>query len=375
MVDRSSLVVGAAGEAQVAQRLVVDGEDRAGRAVLGAHVPDRRPVGERHGGDAGAVELDELADDAVLAQHLGDREDQVGRGGALGQFAGELEADDAGDQHADRLAEHRGLGLDAADAPAEHTQSVDHGGVRVGAHHGVGISQPVAGEDDPGQVLEVDLVHDAGAGWHHLELVERGLAPAQELVALAVSVVLQFDVAGERVGGAEQVGDHRVVDDQFGGRERVDACRVAAQVAHRLAHGGEVDHRRYAGEVLHDDPRRGELNLRAWLGARCPVCDRLDLGAGDVLAVLGAQQVLEQHLQAERQARRTVDAVDAEVVDAGHRPSSELVSGSEAVLALRGHRRLLDTLVPANSLDVKILPVGPPGQPCTCRTAQSWCDR
>ena len=89
--------------------------------------------------DAGAVELDELADDAVLAQHLGDREHQVGRGGALGQLAGELEADDARDQHRHRLAEHRGLGLDAADAPAEHAEAVDHRGVRVGADAGVGV--------------------------------------------------------------------------------------------------------------------------------------------------------------------------------------------------------------------------------------------
>jgi hypothetical protein len=38
-----------------------------------------------------------------------------------------------------RLAEHRGLGLDAADAPAEHGQAVDHRGVAVGADQRVGI--------------------------------------------------------------------------------------------------------------------------------------------------------------------------------------------------------------------------------------------
>ncbi len=36
---------------------------------------------------AGAVELDELADDAVLAQHLGDGQHEVGRRRALGQLA------------------------------------------------------------------------------------------------------------------------------------------------------------------------------------------------------------------------------------------------------------------------------------------------
>ncbi len=40
-----------------------------------------------------------------------------------------------------RLAEHGGLGLDAADAPAEHAQAVDHGGVRVGADERIGVSE------------------------------------------------------------------------------------------------------------------------------------------------------------------------------------------------------------------------------------------
>ena len=41
-------------------------------------------------GDAGAVELDELADDAELAQRLRHGENEVGRGCAFAQFAGSL---------------------------------------------------------------------------------------------------------------------------------------------------------------------------------------------------------------------------------------------------------------------------------------------
>jgi hypothetical protein len=44
---------------------------------------------------------------------------------------------------------------------------------------------------------------------------------------------------------------HRVVDDEVDRAQRVDLLRVAAQRRHRLAHRGEVDHRRHAGEVLH----------------------------------------------------------------------------------------------------------------------------
>ena len=49
------------------------------------------------------------------------------------------DADDVRDQHRDGLAEHRRLGLDAAHAPAQHADAVDHRGVRVGAHQRVGV--------------------------------------------------------------------------------------------------------------------------------------------------------------------------------------------------------------------------------------------
>ena len=76
-----------AGQPQVGERLVVDREDRRGRPELGAHVRDRRPVGEGETGQPVAGELDERADDAVRAQHLGHHEDEVRRGRAPRQLA------------------------------------------------------------------------------------------------------------------------------------------------------------------------------------------------------------------------------------------------------------------------------------------------
>ncbi len=219
-----------------------------------------------------------------------------------GSCAGQLEADDPRDQHRHGLAEHRGLGLDATDAPADDAEAVDHRRVRVGAHTGVRVGDSVAHVDDLGQVLDVDLMHDPGARRHHLEVVEGALAPAQELVALLVAAVLDVDVALERRRRAEHVRDHRVVDDQLGGRERVDRGRVATEVAHGLTHGGQVDDRRDTGEVLHDHPRGRVLDLLAGLTVSVPSGDRPDIVCSDVRAVLGAQQVLQQHLEAVRQA-------------------------------------------------------------------------
>ena len=259
-------------------------------------------------GDALAVELDELADDAVLAQHLGDREDEVGGGGAGRDRAAQLEADDARDEHRDRLAEHGRLGLDAADAPAEHAEAVDHRGVRVGADAACrGRRRRRADHDGAGEVLDVDLVDDAGARRDDLEVVERRLAPAQELVALAVALVLDLDVALEGVGAAEDVGDDGVVDDELGRGQRVDLGRVAAEVDDRLAHRGEVDDAGHAGEVLHDHARGRELDLGVGLGVLVPRAERADVVGGDVRAVLGAQQVLQQHLEAVRQGLAALD--------------------------------------------------------------------
>ena len=140
-------------------------------------------------GEAGPEELDELADDAALAQHLRHREHEVGRGDALLELAGELHADHLGQHHRIGLAEHGGFRLDAADAPAEHGEPIDHGGVGIGADQRVGIGE-LAGhrlavdlgvalrrEHGLREIFEIDLVADAGAGGHHAEVLERAAAP------------------------------------------------------------------------------------------------------------------------------------------------------------------------------------------------------
>ena len=135
----------------------------------------------------------------------------------------------------------------------------------------------VVREHDAREVLEVDLVHDAGVRRHDLEVAERRLAPAQERIAFDVAAELDRVVLGERIRGAVVVDLHRVVDDQFGRGERVDLLRVAAEADHRLAHGGEVDDGRHAGEVLQDHARgrEGDFVARGRLGV--PVEQRLDV--------------------------------------------------------------------------------------------------
>src|SRR3546814_5953649 len=128
-------------------------------------------------------------DDALGAQHLCRGEHEVGRGHAFPELPLQLEADDLGDQHRHRLAEHRRLGLDAADAPAEHAEAVDHRRVAVGADAGVGLGDGLAVRilARPHRLramLAVDLVAAAGGRGNRLEIVERSEEHTSELQSL-----------------------------------------------------------------------------------------------------------------------------------------------------------------------------------------------
>jgi len=186
-LDERDPLLAAPRETEVVERRRVDREEAARCSVLGRHVPEGRAVGERQRADSCAEVLDELADDADVPQPLGHGEHEVGGGGSFPQLARQLEADDLRHQHRQRLAQHRGLRLDPAHAPAEHAQPVDHRRVRVGADERVWERDTVTVVDDAREVLEVDLVADAGARRHDGEVVERLLAPAQERVTLAVA--------------------------------------------------------------------------------------------------------------------------------------------------------------------------------------------
>ena len=198
----------------------------------------------------------------MLAQHLGQRQDEVGGGRARGQRTEEAHADDDGRREVRRLAEDRGLGFDSSGTPAEHPETVDHRGVRVGAHQGVGDRDFLAADvphlDDLREVLEVDLVAYAHARRHEREVVESLLRPAQKRVTLAVALDLLLDVARVRIAESKRVHLDRVVDHQVDRHERVDASGVLAGALHGGPHRRQVHHRRDTGEVLHEDARGQE---------------------------------------------------------------------------------------------------------------------
>ena len=142
---------------------------------------------------------------------------------------------------------------------------------------------------------------DAGVRGNHAEVVKAALAPAEKRVALAVALELELGVAHEGLWGTKDVDLHRVVDHQLPGDQWVDPFGVAAHVAHRVAHRRQVDDRRDPREVLHQYASRHEGDLVAGLGLGVPPSQRLDVLPADGLPVLVPEQVLQQHLEGERE--------------------------------------------------------------------------
>src|SRR5262249_16867083 len=160
-------------------------------------------------------------------------------------------------------------------------EPVNHDRVRIGAderiREGLKLSIDFAGEDHLPQVFQIHLMTDAGAGGNHTEIAERLLAPAQENIALAVALVFDVGVEGKRGRFTETVDLYRVVDDKIYGNERIDLFRIAAQFLDGIAHGGQIDNSRNAGEVLHENARGRESDLFVFR----PRSQRLDVGRFD----------------------------------------------------------------------------------------------
>jgi len=181
--------------------------------------------------------------------------------------------------------------------------------VAVGADAGVGIGDDIAVRilgrpDGLRDIFQIDLMADAGAGGDRVEIGEGLAAPFQKVVALHVALIFNLDILLERLGRAEFVDHDAVVDDEVDRHLRVDLAGVGAQRIHRVAHGGEIDDAGDAGEILKQDAGGTILNLALGLAlVILPVDDGLNILDRDGDAIFEAEQVFEQHLHREGQAR------------------------------------------------------------------------
>ena len=142
---------------------------------------------------------------------------------------------------------------------------------------------------------------DADARGHHGEGFEGLLAPLEELVALAVADELDRHVAVERELGAGEIDLHRVVHHEVDGNQRLDLLRSGAALHGGIAHRGDIDQQRHAGEVLEDDSGNGEGDFVLAGILRVVVREVLHIGLGHLAAVDAAQHGLQHDADGNRQ--------------------------------------------------------------------------
>ena len=157
------------------------------------------------------------------------------------------------------------------------------------------------------------------AGGTTRKVVEGLAAPFQEFIALAIALELALGVVEQSEAGAEVVHLHRMVDDQIDRDQGIDLGGVAAHAGHGVAQRRQIDDRRDAGEILHDDARRLEWHLFALGLARLPIGQGDDVILGDLEAVALSQRRLEQHFDRVGQARDVGDAALLQRAQAIHR--------------------------------------------------------
>src|SRR5690606_33149472 len=97
---------------------------------------------------------------------------------------------------------------------------------------------------------------DTHARRYDTKIVECLLRPAEESIPFGVALVFLFYVEHESVCSTEHVNLYGVVDDKICRNQRIDFLRVAPHAFQGRSHSGQIDHRRYAREVLKDNTRR-----------------------------------------------------------------------------------------------------------------------
>ncbi len=296
------VLLAAAGGAQVGGRGFIEGEEAHGSTVFRSHVGHGGAVGQGKAGCTFTEEFHELAHHALLAQHLGDVQGQIGSGDTLSQFAAQVDTHDLRHQEGDRLAEHAGLCLNAAYAPGHDAQTVNHGGVGVCAHQSVRVVHAVFLHDASCQIFQIHLVDDTGAGRNHGEGLEGLLAPFQELVALCVALKLAREIllVGFREPGPVHL--HGVVNHQIHGHQRFHFVGVGTQILNGGTHGCQIHQQGNARQILQDDASHGEgyLIIAGVLGI--PACQISDIFFCDLEPVTVAQQAFQYNAERNRHA-------------------------------------------------------------------------
>jgi len=150
-----------------------------------------------------------------LAKHFNNAKNKVSRRCAFWHFACEFKTNNFWDEHGDWLAEHGRFGFDTANTPTQNGEAVvrvcSDKCVREGICFAIFCFRP----NGLRKVFEVHLVTNACSRRHNSEIIKSRLAPFQEVIPLAISLIFAFDVFLIGIFRPEIINHNRMVDNQM----------------------------------------------------------------------------------------------------------------------------------------------------------------
>src|SRR6266700_1012531 len=163
----------------------------------------------------------------------------------------------------------------------------------ISADESVGVRNTLPGtlvhEDHASQVFKVDLVDDAGVRGYDSQISETGLAPSEKRIAFFIPLEFEKCVHVERLACAEFIDLNRMVDHEFHRLKRIDQGGITTKLLHGVAHGGEIDHAGYSGEILQKDAAGRERDFFFRLRLAVPSSKRAHFFLGHVAAIFCAE--------------------------------------------------------------------------------------
>jgi hypothetical protein len=168
------------------------------------------------------------------------------------------------------LSKHRGFRLDSTDPPTNHTETIDHRGVRVGSDESIREIDTFFLQYALRQILKVYLMADSESRWNDTEGLKRLFAPLEELVARFVALKLHLHVPLKRVISMREIDLNRVVDNKVDWDEWLNDAGIFSESLNRGSHRGEINAERHAREILKQHSRYDERNLGGALRLRTP---------------------------------------------------------------------------------------------------------
>src|SRR5690606_1512776 len=110
---------------------------------------------------------------SLFSQYIGNRQHQIGSRGTQRKFSRKFQSYDLGHYKIKWLPQNSRFGLDTANPPGYHADTVYHRRMAIGTHEGIGDQFTVPFNDSFGKIFQIYLMANTHPRWHDPKIIKR----------------------------------------------------------------------------------------------------------------------------------------------------------------------------------------------------------